>query len=106
MPATLLSIDASSGHSVSKTPVNNILTVGRLGHVAYFLTLGTTNKNIQRYWIRSFDCKTAGQARATVRHIVELAANAMPGYGSQVCSMMGGGLPTVSLRLRSMSSSP
>lgn len=79
-----MSINIKSGISLSKTPIVNILSVGRVKSVAYFLSLGADNGEIQRYWVRAFACRNTTAARALIRHILDLSTAAQPGFTSKV----------------------
>eukprot|EP00038_Savillea_parva_P029998 m.74842 g.74842 ORF g.74842 m.74842 type:complete len:242 (-) comp8942_c0_seq4:198-923(-) len=93
-PATLLSINVKSGISLSKTPIANILSVGRVKSIAYILSRGADNGTIQRYWVRAFACRSRNAARAVIRHVLSLSNEVKPS-----CAYALGSKPTTGTQL-------
>jgi len=63
-----------------KTAILNILSLGRIGTVMYYVTAGLETEKHSRYWVRGFSCKSKDHARFICSHIIAICSRVQPGW--------------------------
>jgi hypothetical protein len=69
-----------NGDVAIKTAILNILSLGRIGHIMYYVTAGLETEMHSRYWVRAFSCKTSEHARFVCKHVMTISKSVQPGW--------------------------
>jgi len=69
-----------SGDIVLKTAILNILSLGRFGHIVYYVTAGVETEQHSRYWVRAFSCRSSDHSKFICRHIIAVCSVVQNGW--------------------------
>eukprot|EP00040_Diaphanoeca_grandis_P015308 m.77959 g.77959 ORF g.77959 m.77959 type:complete len:264 (+) comp25065_c0_seq1:250-1041(+) len=78
-PACLVCFQ-KNGVPLVKTAILNILSIGRIGTMFYYVTAGIEMVTHNRYWVRAFDCKSKEEARQMCHQVMEECNGVQPNW--------------------------
>jgi hypothetical protein len=78
-PACLVCFQ-KNGTPLVKTAINNILSIGRIGTMFYYVTAGVEMASHNRYWVRAFDCRSKEDARVMCHQLMEDCNTVQPDW--------------------------
>lgn len=78
-PACLVCFQ-KNGVPLVKTAILNILSIGRIGTMFYYVTAGIEMVSHNRYWVRAFDCKSKEEAREMCHLVMEECNSVQPNW--------------------------
>jgi hypothetical protein len=69
-----------NGDIVLKTAILNILSLGRIGSIVYYVTSGLETDTHSRFWVRAFSCRSKEHAQFLCSHVMTVCEIVQPGW--------------------------
>lgn len=86
-PACLICFQ-KDGTPLVKTAILNILSIGRIGSIFYYVTAGIEMETHNRFWVRAFDCRSREDARGICHQVIAECNIVQPDWNPRKGSQM------------------
>ena len=63
-----------------KSAILNILSLGRIGSIVYYVTSGLETDTHSRFWVRAFSCRSKEHAQFLCSHVMTICEIVQPGW--------------------------